>query len=60
MAHYLTQPEEVDRIFNSICHDKVELTKPYGYQSERNNLNSWQNNFPQRSAEVDSKDLNVN
>lgn len=60
MAHYLTQPEEIDRILSSICHDEVELTNTYGYQTEQNNLNSWQDNFPQRSAEIVSKDLNVN
>jgi hypothetical protein len=60
VVHYLTQPEEIDRVFNSICHDEVELAKPYGYKSERNNLISWTNNFPQHSTEVGSKDLNVN
>lgn len=46
MGHYLTQPEEVDYIFESmsIFDDVTDPSDHDGSQSERNNLNASRDN----------------
>ncbi len=53
MAHYLTQPEEVDCFFKEICNDEVDLSNFEGCNSEWK-LNPRRDKLAQTTQDADT------